>query len=62
MCPALCQKGLASMPVNVYEFREGCIIPLEKKRNISSDENMLNEELEKTNELFRALLWAGKRD
>lgn len=48
--------------VNVYEFREGCIIPLEKKRNISSDENMLNEELEKTNELFRALLWAGKRD
>lgn len=56
--PEVC---IDSSRVNIYEFRDGCIIPLEKKRNISSDENMLNDELERTNELFRELLWAGKR-
>lgn len=45
--------------VRVYEFEGGAIKPLEKIRNISSDDNLLNHELEETNELFRNILKAG---
>lgn len=45
--------------VNIYEFADGKIHLLGKKRNIASDENSLNAELDFTNELYRQILKAG---
>ena len=53
------QSLINSDSVRVYEFEGGAIKPLEKVRNISSDDNLLNHELEETNELFRNILRAG---
>ena len=40
----------------VYQIIDGKIIPLDKYQGIPSDENMLNQELNDTNELFAQLL------
>ena len=50
---------IESDSVRVYEFVNGTIKLLEKVKNISSDNNLLNQELEETNELFRSILKAG---
>ena len=50
---------LQSEDVHVYELSDGKIMELKKVRNISSDENLLNQELEETNEFYRSLLKAG---
>ncbi len=53
------QSLVESDSVRVYEFVDGTIKLLEKVKNISSDNNLLNQELEETNELFRNILKAG---
>ena len=53
------ESFIDSNSVNVYEFSDGHIVELKKKRGISSDENLLNEKLEETNELFMNILKAG---
>ncbi|MCR5620491.1 MAG: ATP-binding protein [Treponema sp.] len=50
---------ISSDNVNIYEFTDGKIHLLGKKRNIASDENFLNAELDFTNELYRQILKAG---
>ena len=53
------QTFMESDSVHVYEFEKGTIKILGKIKNISSDNNMLNQELEETNEFFRSILKAG---
>lgn len=50
---------LQSEDVHVYELSDGKITELKKVKNIASDENLLNKELEETNEYYRSLLKAG---
>ena len=50
---------LQSEDVHVYELSDGKITELKKVKNIASDENLLNQELEETNEFYRSLLKAG---
>ena len=50
---------LQSEDVHVYELSDGKITELKKVKNIASDENLLNKELEETNEFYRSLLKAG---
>ena len=46
---------LQSEDVHVYELSDGKITELKKVKNIASDENLLNKELEETNEFYRSL-------
>ena len=50
---------LDSQSVHVYEFEGGKIRELQKIKNITSDDNLLNQELEETNEFYRQVLKAG---
>ena len=45
--------------VHIYEFAGGIIKELPKIKNIASDDNLLNQELEETNEFYRRILKAG---
>ena len=50
---------LDSETVHIYEFANGTINELPKVKNITSDDNLLNQELEETNEFYRTILKAG---
>ena len=50
---------LDSETVHIYEFENGTINELPKVKNITSDDNLLNQELEETNEFYRTILKAG---